>query len=98
PEHAVEELRSRFSGAVRRQLLSDVPIALMASGGVDSSLIWWAAGEHIERAYTIDWSDTTGDERLSEDTATVRALSRVLGTPVTYVAGEEASDSLPRAG
>ena len=98
PENAVEELRSRFADAVRRQLLSDVPIALMASGGVDSSLIWWAAGERVERAYTIDWSGTTGDERLSEDATTVRALSGVLGTPVTYVAGEEASDSLPRAG
>jgi asparagine synthase (glutamine-hydrolysing) len=70
----------------------------MASGGVDSSLIWWAAGERIERAYTIEWADATGDERLSEDAATVRALGDLLGTPVTYVAGEEASDSLPRAG
>ena len=98
PGHAVEELRARFADAVRRQLLSDVPIALMASGGVDSSLIWWAARESIERAYTIEWADNTGVERLSEDTATVRALSDLLGTPVTYVAGEDASDSLPRAG
>jgi asparagine synthase (glutamine-hydrolysing) len=98
PEHAVEELHSRLSAAVRRQLLSDVPIALMASGGVDSSLIWWAASERLERAYTIEWADATGDEQLSEDAVTVRALSGLFGTPVTYVAGEEASDSLPRAG
>jgi asparagine synthase (glutamine-hydrolysing) len=98
PEHAVEELRSRFTAAVRRQVLSDVPIALMASGGVDSSLIWWAACKHVERAYTIEWPGDTGDERLSEDAATVRALSGVLSTPVTYVAGEEASSSLPAAG
>lgn len=98
PEHTVEELRSRLAGAVRRQLLSDVPIALMASGGVDSSLIWSTASERVDRAYTIEWAGTTGDERLSEDTATVRALSRMFGTPVTYVAGEEASNSLPRAG
>jgi asparagine synthase (glutamine-hydrolysing) len=98
PEHAVEELRSRFTSAVRRQMLSDVPLALMASGGVDSSLIWWAARENVERAYTIEWADSTGDERLSEDTATVRVLSGMLGTPVTYVAGEEASDCLPSAG
>jgi hypothetical protein len=31
----------------------------------------------------------------SEDVATVRALSELFGTPVTYVAGEQASDSLP---
>ena len=98
PEHAVEELRSRFASAVRRQMLSDVPIALMASGGVDSSLIWWAASKNVERAYTIEWTGATGNERLSEDAATVRALSGALGTPVTYVAGEQASDGLPRAG
>lgn len=98
PEHAVEELRSQFAGAVQRQLLSDVPIALMASGGVDSSLIWWAAGDRIGRAYTIEWANPTGAERLSEDSATVRAISNLLGTPVTYVAGEEASNRLPHAG
>jgi asparagine synthase (glutamine-hydrolysing) len=98
PDDAVNELRARFCAAVRRQMLSDVPLALMASGGVDSSLIWWAAGEHIEHAYTIEWADATGDERLGEDTAAVRALSDLLGTPVTYVAGEEATNGLPRAG
>jgi asparagine synthase (glutamine-hydrolysing) len=98
PQEAVEELRSRFADAVDRQLLSDVPIAIMASGGVDSSLIWWAAGKHIERAYTIEWAGATGDERLSEDATTVRMLSELLGTPVTYVAGEKASAVLPRAG
>lgn len=98
PDHAVQELRSRFGNAVSRQLLSDVPIALMASGGVDSSLIWWAACDQVERAYTIEWIDSTGTERLSEDAAAVRALSGLFGTPVTYVAGEEVSDSLPRSG
>jgi asparagine synthase (glutamine-hydrolysing) len=98
PEHAVEELRSRFTAAVQRQLLSDVPIALMASGGVDSSLIWWAAGEKVKRAYTIEWAEATGDEHLAEDTETVRSLSELLGTPVSYVPGENVSQSLPRAG
>ena len=97
-EHAVEELRSQVSDAVHRQLLGDVPIAIMASGGVDSSLIWWAAGEHVARAYTIEWAGSTGDERLSEDAMTVRALSDLLGTPVTYVGGDGASDSPPLAG
>ncbi len=98
PERAVEELHSRFTDAVRRQLLGEVPIALMASGGVDSSLIWWAAGEQIERAYTIEWVTDTGGERLSEDAATVWRLGNHFGTPVTYVPGEEASNSLPMAG
>jgi asparagine synthase (glutamine-hydrolysing) len=98
PQQAVEELRGRFTAAVRRQLLSDVPIALMASGGVDSSLIWWATGGRLERAYTIEWAGSTGQERLSDDTAAVRVLGELLGTPVTYVPGEEALSSPPRAG
>ena len=99
PEETVKEFRSRFTDAVHRQLHGDVPIALMASGGVDSSLIWWAAGEQAKRAYTIEWATVdTGDERLSEDTLTVRMLSDLLGTPVTYLPGEEASDNPPRAG
>src|ERR1035441_1358877 len=64
---------------------------------------WTAAllvgsGESLERAYTIEWTGATGDERLSEDAATVRALSDLLGTPVSYVAGEEAPDRPPRSG
>jgi asparagine synthase (glutamine-hydrolysing) len=98
PAKAVEELRNRLGDAVKRQLLSDVPIAIMASGGVDSSLIWWAAGKRAARAYTIEWAVDTGDERLSEDAAMVWALGSLLGTPVTYVAGESASDKPPRAG
>ena len=98
PMQAVEELRMRLGDAVERQLLSDVPIAIMASGGVDSSLIWWAAGKRAACAYTIEWAGDTGDERLSEDAAMVRALGNLLGTPVTYVAGESASDRPPRAG
>jgi asparagine synthase (glutamine-hydrolysing) len=98
PAQAVEELRVRLNDAVERQLRSDVPIALMASGGVDSSLIWWAAGKRAARAYTIEWAGDTGDERLSEDMMMVRALGKLLGTPVTYVAGESASDIPPRAG
>ena len=98
PDQAVEELRGRLAGAVRRQLLGDVPIAVLASGGVDSSLIWTSAGQAVERAYTIEWADATGGERLSEDAATVRALGDLLGTPVTYVAGEDACDELPLSG
>lgn len=98
PADAVAELRSRFTAAVGRQLLSDVPIALMASGGVDSSLLWWAAGAAIERAYTIDWRGSGGAEGLSDDAGTVAALSGQFGTPVTYVAGETVSGGLPRSG
>lgn len=85
---ARREFPDRFQEAVRRQLLSDVPIALMASGGIDSSLLWWAAGSKLSRAYTIEWKQERGGERLHEDTDAVRTLEASLGTPVTYVKGD----------
>lgn len=94
-----EETAERIEAAVRRQLLSDVPIGLLASGGIDSSLIWWAARDQINRAFTIDWSSHSGDERNDEDAASVRLLEQRFETTVDYLPGEEtAIGFLPRSG
>jgi asparagine synthase (glutamine-hydrolysing) len=61
----------------------------MASGGVDSSLLWLAAGGGIDRAFTIRWAGHAG-EGLGEDTAAVRQLSASVGTPVSFVEGVDA--------
>ncbi len=39
PEEAVEELRNKIEDAVRCRLVSDVPLGLLLSGGLDSSVI-----------------------------------------------------------
>lgn len=39
PEHAVRELESQLQRAVTLQLVSDVPLGILLSGGVDSGLI-----------------------------------------------------------
>lgn len=58
---------SEFSGlwhkTVQRHLVSDVPIALLQSGGIDSSLISLAlAGSPGITAYTASFDDATYDE------------------------------------
>ncbi|MCA1711767.1 MAG: asparagine synthase (glutamine-hydrolyzing) [Actinobacteria bacterium] len=85
--------------ATRRQLLSDVPVGLMASGGVDSSLLWWAAGSGVERVYTIEWGREAGTERLDEDASAVRQLQQRFGTQTLYVPGGSAEQvTLPPSG
>lgn len=87
----VEEAWSHVRAATRRQLQADVPVGLMASGGVDSSLLWKAGGSGLSRAWCISWPrDAGGDERLAEDEETVRQLEATARTPVTYLAGTAA--------
>lgn len=88
------DVREQVHAASQRQLLSDVPVGLMASGGVDSSLLWWAAGGGLSRAYTIEWGQETGTEGLAEDASAVRQLKRRFGTPTTYLPGEDAEQIL----
>jgi len=96
---ASEEAEGIVRSAVQRQLLSDVPVGLMASGGVDSSLIWWAAAGALGRAFTIDWSGDVGAEQIAEDTTAVRGLECRFGTPTDYLPGPTVDvDELPSSG
>ncbi|MEM7124035.1 MAG: asparagine synthase (glutamine-hydrolyzing) [Pseudomonadota bacterium] len=61
-----EELRSHLETAVQRRLMSDVPLGLFLSGGVDSSavLAMAAAGQSTEpiQTFTIGFDEPTYDE------------------------------------
>ena len=48
-EEWAERLRSEFADAVRMQLMSDVPIGAMLSGGLDSSLLVALMARHSDR-------------------------------------------------
>ena len=80
-EEAYEAVDAAVSAAVRRQMVSDVPLGAFLSGGIDSPLVvakMRAAAGRPVRAYTIGSNGDPLDE--SEDAA---AYARQLG--VTHV-------------
>lgn len=96
---AVSELEQQLSAACERQLLGDVPVGLMASGGIDSSLLWWQAHQQLAGAYTIEWSRDAHGERLDEDAEAVRTLRNEFGSPATFIDGRTGEDApIPASG
>ncbi len=79
---------ARISAATERQLLADVPIGLMASGGVDSGLLWALTRQRIGHAFTIAWREQMDREGLADDTSTVVQLERQFGTATEYLKGD----------
>jgi asparagine synthase (glutamine-hydrolysing) len=77
-EEAVEETERRIVEAVRLRLVSDVPIAALLSGGIDSSLVCWALSKLNTdiRAFTVG---TPGDP--SDESEQAAAIARRLGIP-----------------
>jgi asparagine synthase (glutamine-hydrolysing) len=59
-------VRTELEGAVRRQLVSDVPVGMFLSGGVDSSAIVATAARVSERrlrTFSVGFEETSYDER-----------------------------------
>ncbi|MEQ1858314.1 MAG: asparagine synthase (glutamine-hydrolyzing) [Chthoniobacteraceae bacterium] len=59
-------LRDTLERAVKRRLMSDVPIGVFLSGGIDSSAIAALAAQHVERGqlntFSIGFNDPSFDE------------------------------------
>jgi asparagine synthase (glutamine-hydrolysing) len=74
----VEELRARLRDSVRAHLLSDVPVGVLLSGGVDSAaLAAFAAQETPEAVHTF----TIGfEERSFDERADARLVAERYGT------------------
>ncbi len=74
---ACAELDSLLDGAVRRRLLSDVPLGVFLSGGLDSSTVAYYAARHHERikTFSIAFEDPTYDESTH-----ARTVADFLGT------------------
>jgi asparagine synthase (glutamine-hydrolysing) len=65
-KEAVHELLELYRGAVRRHLLSDVPLGILLSGGLDSGLLLGLMNEHGGSwpAYTIGYGKSFADDEL----------------------------------
>ena len=77
-QEALDHLESALKGAVKRQMLSDVPLGAFLSGGVDSSAVvalMQAQSTQPVRTFTIGFDQAAFDESLDAE-----AVARQLGT------------------
>jgi asparagine synthase (glutamine-hydrolysing) len=77
-EEAAEHLRELLADAVRMRLVSDVPLGVLLSGGVDSSSIAAlavAASPEAVKTFSISFAESSFDE-----SAYARSVAKFLGT------------------
>ncbi len=86
-EHeAVRAVREALEGAVRRQLMSDVPVGVFLSGGLDSTIVASLAARYQKDAlhtFSVGYANERGEIEQSsynDDFFTARAVARDLGT------------------
>jgi len=75
---AVERLRSALDFSVRQHLVSDVPLGIFLSGGIDSSAVAAFAARHFPgrlKTFSIGFEDPSFDE-----SAHARRVAHALGT------------------
>jgi asparagine synthase (glutamine-hydrolysing) len=93
PGEAREELLALYKGAVKRQLISDVPIGLLLSGGIDSGLLLALMNLNGREwpTYTVGYGSSYVDDELADaaDTACVLG-SKHTAVTLTRSAFEEA--------
>jgi asparagine synthase (glutamine-hydrolysing) len=75
-KEAERELLELYRGAVRRHLLSDVPVGILLSGGLDSGLLLALMNEQGGPwpAYTIGYGESFEDDELTDAAETAAVL------------------------
>ena len=83
PGEAAEELLELYKRAIKRQLISDVPVGLLLSGGVDSGLLLALMNlcGQAWPTYTVGYGSTYADDELAD----AQETARVLGSKHTSV-------------
>lgn len=93
--HYCEEVAALLEDSVRRRLVSDVPVGVFLSGGVDSAVVASAAARHTHgplRTFTLGFEGGSHDER-----AEARLLAGRIGAEHVeeVVTAREAAAALP---
>jgi asparagine synthase (glutamine-hydrolysing) len=91
-EALLDELDALLEESVRRQLVADVPVGVLLSGGVDSSLVTAMAvrGDRRVRTFTIGFPGQAAED----ETEHARLIARHFGTEHTELAAEPATAEL----
>ncbi len=93
PEEAREELLAIYKRVIQRQLISDVPVGLLLSGGLDSGLLLALMNLNGSSwpTYTVGYGSTFADDELAEAAETARILgSKHTAVTITKSIFEEA--------
>jgi asparagine synthase (glutamine-hydrolysing) len=74
---AIEELLALYRQAMRRQLVSDVPVGLLLSGGLDSGLLLALMNLNGDNwpTYTVGYGSSFADDELADAAKTARILA-----------------------
>jgi asparagine synthase (glutamine-hydrolysing) len=83
PDHRIgeltEELRALLDRAVARRLVSDVPLGVFLSGGIDSSLVLALAAQH-RAAESLDTFTIGFNEPSFDESAYARQIAAAIGS------------------
>lgn len=80
PIKGPEKLRIKLEAAVRKRLMSDVPLGVFLSGGLDSSLVASIMARECKKQGMTLRSFSVGVHRDSPDLKAARAVAEFLGT------------------
>lgn len=96
PAEAQEELLAIYKQAVKRQLISDVPVGLLLSGGIDSALLLALMNLNGDcwNTFSIGYGSAFADDELADAAETARVL-KSKHAPVT-ITREIFEQALPK--
>src|SRR4029077_15080453 len=76
PDEAKEELLALYKQAIKRQLISDVPVGLLLSGGIDSGMLLALMNLNGSSwpTYTVGYGSSYADDELADGAESARVL------------------------